>query len=763
MKSNIPNDLKSKEILARGVKSSDILKGNSNQMNPGSGNYFLNPSKFEILSVKMFNLEESLQSQKRTYLLQFDQTRTSYIAAEITIKNPVLNINRSVLNGLTIWYLEDEEVGRNNFNLELKKDWELVEFVQSWGTPLPGFWKQGEGRVEVLLDNNLILKQVFQIGDAEIIDFTNEVSIGCENSNKLITQQPKKIEHLNQTLTGNVSLPSLFEEFDNYIGLKSVKQSLKDFITYLDFVNERKKQGVETDESISANCIFLGNPGTGKTSIARLLGKFFKSIGILENGHVVEVDRSQLIGEYIGETAQKTDKVINQALGGILFIDEAYSLKRDYSSQDFGQEAIDIILKRMEDYNNKFFVIAAGYPDLMQNFLESNPGLKSRFTHYFTFEDYSVNELTEIFKIFANKEKYSISEETELSLTEKLKNINGQNDKAFGNARFVRNLFNQSKIELSKRYQLLDEGEKDFYTLNTLTQDDIQTAIAILGNRTDKDTLEKRVDKYLNEINQLVGLDDVKITFNKIIASLKVDRLKKERSIASIHKNLNSFFIAEQGSGTTTVARLFAKSLRELERLSKGQLVEIDGSTFYGLNKIDAYLMIDELFKKLLGNVILVNDVSAALQCTNDFSDSLLQYFLKKLYLISDDVVAIFSGNKEEIETLINNFPVLGNQFPNVFNFEPYTTRHLLEIALNICQKNNYQLDEGAWQQMLELIVELKKETRKNFYNSRTIKEIIFKAISFQENRILSTTDINESDLMMITFDDLTELRSSGI
>ena len=150
-------------------------------------------------------------------------------------------------------------------------------------------------------------------------------------------------------------------------------------------------------------------------------------------------------------------------------------------------------------------------------------------------------------------------------------------------------------------------------------------------------------------MNNLVGLEDVKITFNKILASIKVDKLKKERSITSIQKNLNSIFISEHGSGTSTIARLYARSLRESDRLTKGQLIEIDGSTFYGLNKLDAYLMIDELFKKLLGNVILVNDVTAALQCTNDFSDSLLQYFLKKLYLINDDVAAIFSGTSEEI------------------------------------------------------------------------------------------------------------------
>lgn len=764
MNSNIENDLKSKELLLRGVRSSQILVNNSKIETPTNGNNFLISSKYEIASVRMFNLEDSLQSQKRTYLLQFDQTRTSYIAAEITLKNPHLNDHKLVLNGLTIWYLEDEEVGRNNFNLEIKKDWELIEFVQSWGTALPGFWKQGVGKVEVLLENNLILKHTFQIGFQEIIDFNDKNPSANELLNKLNTQQPKTIEQLHKTLFDNISLPSLFSEFDNLIGLKNLKQSLRDFITYLDFVNERKKQGVNTEESMSANCIFLGNPGTGKTTVARLLGKFFKSIGILEHGHVIEVDRSELIGEYIGETAQKTEKVINQALGGILFIDEAYSLKKENSGQDFGQEAIDIILKRMEDYKGKFFVVAAGYPALMQSFLESNPGLKSRFTHFFTFEDYTSEELTSIFKIFALKDKYIVDKEAESFLSERLETICTKSDDTFGNARYVRNLFNETKVRLSKRYHLLEENEKDFSALNTLSKEDVQNAFIIIDNRDSGNiSQELNIEKYINEVNNLVALDDVKITFNRILASIKVDRLKKERSITSVQKNLNSIFISEHGSGTSTVARLYCKSLKEAGRLSKGLLIEIDGSTFYGLGKLDAYLMMDELFKNLLGNVILVNDVTAALQCTDDFSESLLQYFLKKLYLINDDVVALLSGSKEEIENLLNNFPVLSNQFPNVFNFEPYTTRQLLEIALSICQKNNYQLDEGAWQQMLELIIELKKETRKNFYNSRTIKELINKAISYQEDRILGIKNINESDLMMLTYEDLTELRSTGI
>ena len=761
MKSNMPNDLNSKELLMRGVRSSQILVNNLNTAKQLSGNNCLISSNFETHSVRMFNLEESLQSQKRTYLLQFDDLKTRYAATEVTLKNPNHNNCDTFSRGLTIWFFEDEEVGRNIFNLEIKKDWEFVDFVQSWGTPVPGFWKQGEGKVKLLLENNLIVEQSFQIGRTEIVDFSIKHSIFSDNTNQLTTQQPKNIEQLHKTTPDYIPLTSLFAEFENLVGLSSLKQSLKDFITYLDFVSERKKQGIQTDESISANCIFLGNPGTGKTTVARLLGRFFKSIGILENGHVIEVDRAQLIGEYVGETAQKTEKVINQALGGILFIDEAYSLKRDKSGQDFGQESIDIILKRMEDYKNKFFVIAAGYPELMQSFLDSNPGLKSRFTHHFTFDDYSAQELTDIYKIFASKDKYMLDTETESILTQKLESISLGTDNSFGNARFIRNLFNETKIELSKRYQLLEDSEKKFSALNTIRKEDVITAITNLNNRNNPDQINSiKFEKYINEINNLVGLDEVKITFNKILASIKVNKLKKEKSITSVGKNLNSIFICDNGSGTSTIARLYAKSLKELDRLSKGQLIEIDSSTFYGLNKIDAYLMIDNLFKNLLGNVVLVNDVSATLQCTDDFSDSLLQYFLKKLYLINDDVVAIFSDTSEEINNLINNFPVLENQFPNVFTFEPYTTRQLLEIALVICQKNNYQLDEGAWQQLLELIIELKKEKRKNFYNARTIKEILNKAITVQEDRILSVSKINEDDLMTITFNDLTVLRS---
>lgn len=755
------NHTKSNELVSDGVTPPGLLYNNQ-LSHAGIQEKSPNVMKtIEAKSIRMFNLEESLNSQKKTYLIQFDESIATYIAAEAIIKNPFFKSDNRLLSGLTIWYFEDEEIGRNDFNLMLKKEWEFVEFVQSWGTPIPGFWKCGEVRIEIFLANQQIIKHYFQIGTQEVINFLDENEQPDSYSNKQNTQQPKKLEQLQKTNSDNNSIKSLFEEFDNLVGLHNLKQSLRDFISYLEFVKERKAKGIETNENISANCIFLGNPGTGKTTVARILGRFFKAIGLLKNGHVVEVDRASLIGEYIGETAQKTEKVINQALGGILFIDEAYSLKRDKYSNDFGQEAIDIILKRMEDYKDKFFVIAAGYPELMEKFINSNPGLKSRFTHHFYFDDYNSSELAEIFKIFSEKEKYSFNEDAEKFLIEKLDSLIDNTDGSFGNARFIRNLFSETKIELSKRYHLLEDEEKDFNSLNTILISDIQSAWLNINNRNNSVVKSnEKIDRYVNEINNLVGLSSVKTTFNRIIASIKVDKLKSEKSISSVHKTYNSIFIAEPGSGTSTVARLFAKSLFASNKLSKGQLIEIDSSLFSGLSKLDAYLTMDELFKKLSGNVILVNDVTASLQCLKHFSDSLLQYFLKKLYLMNDEVTAILSGTREEIEIIIESFPVLESQFPNKFEFEPYTNRQLLEIALSICQKKNYQLDEGAWQQLLELIDEMRQGKNRNFYNARSIKELLNRAISIQEDRILSMPNIQGSDLMTITYDDLTTLRT---
>lgn len=754
-KSNSQYSIQSKEKL---IDKKSHSKENSIDK---ANNYFFQ-NDFNVIQTRMFDLQDSFSSEKRIYLKQFEESRTNFTAIDVLLLNPYYKNRDLFLSGLTVWYFEDEEVGKNNFNIEIKKDWEIVEFVQSWGTPAPGFWKNGECRVEIFLENKLVCKHSFLIGNNPILEIQNDSLDSYKDLNKQTTAQPKQAEQLTQSILQANSSDSILKELNNLVGLKNLKQSLSDFINYLNFIRERKKQEINTQEIFYVNCIFLGNPGTGKTTVARMLGKFFKSIGLLENGHVVEVDRSALVGEYIGETAQKTDKVINQALGGILFIDEAYSLTRDTSGRDFGKEAIDILLKRMEDHKGKFFVIAAGYPELMTTFIESNPGLKSRFTHTFVFDDYSAEDLTEIFKVFAHKDNYNFTDDVIEILNLKLQRFCADSDESFGNARFVRNLFNESKIQLSKRYHALQYDERNFLSISTITKEDILSAFNSYNKHNSINIFnEDKLDKFLTELNCLVGLDDVKITFNKLLASIKLDQLKKERSIASISKNLNSIFVSEQGTGTTTVARLFGKMFKELSLLEDGRLVEIDNSTFFGLSKIDSYLILDKIFQDSVGKILLINDSILTLQAKSDFSDSLLQYFLKKLYLYKDKVVAILSGSIEDIEYLLTNVPVIENQFPNVYNFGNYSTRQLLEITLNICQKKNYQLEEGAWQQMMDMLSELRKDKTKSFNNARTIKKILDKAISEQEKRIISIKHPKDADLMTIKYEDFKGLLSA--
>ena len=262
-------------------------------------------------------------------------------------------------------------------------------------------------------------------------------------------------------------IEDLQKELESYVGLTAVKGEVRDLINLATVEQLRRKHGLPTAD-MSLHMVFTGNPGTGKTTIARLMARIYHSLDILSKGQLVEVDRSGLVAGYVGQTALKTQKVIEKAMGGVLFVDEAYALN-GRSENDFGQEAIDTLLKAMEDHRDDLVVIVAGYTDLMDKFIHSNPGLESRFNRFLLFEDYSLDELMAIFKMRCGK-GYVLSPEAEPLVRDYIAEESAAGD-SFGNARGVRNIFEHILVAQNNRLAKLDSVTRD--DLMTLTADDV--------------------------------------------------------------------------------------------------------------------------------------------------------------------------------------------------------------------------------------------------------------------------------------------------
>ena len=266
-------------------------------------------------------------------------------------------------------------------------------------------------------------------------------------------------------------IEDLLAELDGYIGLASVKAEVRSLINLVKIHQLRKEQGLPAAE-MSLHMVFSGNPGTGKTTIARLMARIYHSLGILSKGQLVEVDRSGLVAGYVGQTALKTAKVLESAMGGVLFVDEAYALNGG-GANDFGQEAIETILKAMEDHRDDLVVIVAGYDGLMERFIHSNPGLESRFNRFLHFDDYSPEELLEMFRMRCRKACYTADEAAEEQVRAFLEEEN-THPRSFGNGRGVRNLFEQILVQQANRLAAMETVTRE--QLMELTADDVRAA-----------------------------------------------------------------------------------------------------------------------------------------------------------------------------------------------------------------------------------------------------------------------------------------------
>ncbi|MEK4670680.1 AAA family ATPase [Niallia sp. FSL R7-0271] len=282
-----------------------------------------------------------------------------------------------------------------------------------------------------------------------------------------------KIDGLLQDLkeSSNESLAALLNQLDELVGLEDVKQQVRDLIDFNQIQQLRAKNGLKKSNK-TMHMAFLGNPGTAKTSVARIVGRMYKAIGLLSKGHFIEASRTDLIAEYQGQTAIKVKRLINRAKGGVLFIDEAYSLTENDHSDSYGRESLTELTKALEDYRNDLVVIVAGYPNLMEQFFDSNPGLKSRFNTFISFNDYSLDELVRIFIYTCKQNDYIAEKQAIEKVCNWLQTKLNERDDHFSNGRLVRNLFDDITLNQSKRLSKL-KGNIVKESLMIITKDDV--------------------------------------------------------------------------------------------------------------------------------------------------------------------------------------------------------------------------------------------------------------------------------------------------
>jgi type VII secretion ATPase EccA len=297
---------------------------------------------------------------------------------------------------------------------------------------------------------------------------TKEKTEAAGQNGSTAQQEKKDSIVVNEPLEGDP-----YQELNDLIGLESVKEEVKTLANFVKVQKQREAKGLKTPK-LSYHLVFTGSPGTGKTTVARIVGRIYKDLGVLKSGHTVETDRSGLVGRYVGQTAPQTDTVVQKALDGVLFIDEAYALvPTDGSSNDYGQEAISTLLKRMEDYRDRLVVIIAGYPKEMKRFIDSNPGLQSRFNRYIDFPDYSADELVEIFMMYVKKNQYTLDDDAKAYLKERLEYAVEHKDRNFGNARYARNQFEKViQAQANRVAQLKNASTKD---LTEITMEDMKS------------------------------------------------------------------------------------------------------------------------------------------------------------------------------------------------------------------------------------------------------------------------------------------------
>lgn len=545
------------------------------------------------------------------------------------------------------------------------------------------------------------------------------------------------------------SLDDILSDMDQYIGMDEVKRAVREIAYAVKNVSERAERGLGAKEKMGMHIVLTGNPGTGKTTIARKLGEILAAIGYLDSGHVVETDRAGMVSPYQGETPKLVDRLCDKAMGGILFVDEAYTLAPVSSSGDRdsqGAQALEKLMKRMEDDRGRFVVISAGYRMEMDNLFRINPGFRSRFNYFLNIEDYTPDELYRILLKFAEDKKYIVSEPAGLLIRKMIKEMYDCRDKDFANGRTMRHLFDRICKKQAGRL------ERD--NLQTLTDEELITI-----KEEDVPYEAPRTVDYtecLKQFDGLVGLDAVKKEVSNLAAFLN---LQVHRGETGTFQGKHYVFTGSPGTGKTTVARIMADVFRMLGVLSRGQLVEADRSKLVAGYSGQTAIKTNQLIDSAIGGVLFIDEAYMLKSGDNDsFGGEAIDTLLKRLEDDRGKFVCIVAGYTDQMHDFIDSNPGLKSRFTQTIHFDDYTADELTEIFMKMAQAKHFMVDEDTRLGVNRLFSQMYLRRDKNFGNAREARRVFNETVERQSQRLMKeigNPQFREEDMYRIAPADL--------